>query len=308
MGRTIPLVMDEGALSDAAARAHAHAHEHEHAADPSAPLPGPPPVHLWVGGTPISEADIAREMQYHPTRTPQQARAEAARALVVRELLRREIERAGLAGQVEPVGGETREEAEIRALLDAAVEVREPDEATCRRYYEQNWSRLHTPDRLHLQHILLAAAPDDVDARLAAREQGERLIAELREHPERFAEFAMRFSACPSRDAGGDLGWIVRGSTTPEFERQVFMLKPGLAGLTVESRYGHHVVRVAAIERGQPLAFEEARPRIAAWLELQWRQNALHDYLMRLRAEHEVRGLEEIEALADPEPDDPARR
>ncbi|MBB5016416.1 peptidylprolyl isomerase [Rehaibacterium terrae] len=293
--RTIPIVMDAGALSEAA---KSRTDAHDHAGDPGQPLPGPAPVNLWVGDTAISEAEIAREMQYHPARTPQQARAEAARALVVRELLRREIARAGLAGRVEPVAGETREEAEIRALLDAEVAPRTPDEAACRRWYASNRERMHAPDRLRLSHILLAAAPDDVDARLAARELGERLIAELGEHPERFAEYAMRFSACPSKDAGGDLGWITRGQTTPEFERQVFMLREGLAGLTVESRYGHHVVRFEAIERGRPLTFEEAHPRIAQYLELQLRQNALHEYLMHLRADHEVRGLDEIEAQA----------
>lgn len=293
--RAIPVVMDAGALSDAA---RYRAGAHEHADDPGQSLPGPAPVNLWVADTAISEAEIAREMQYHPARSPQQARAAAARALVVRELLRREIARAGLAGRVEPSDGETREEAEIRALLDAVVMQRVPDEATCRRWYQSNRERIHAPDRLRLRHILLAAAPDDVDARLVAREQGERLIAELGEHPERFVEYAMRFSACPSKDAGGDLGWIERGQTTPEFERQVFMLREGLAGLTVESRYGHHVVRVEAIERGRPLAFEEAHPRIARYLELQLRQNALHEYLMHLRTEYPVRGLDEIEAQA----------
>jgi peptidyl-prolyl cis-trans isomerase C len=131
---------------------------------------------------------------------------------------------------------------------------------------------------------------------LDARELGEKLIAQLRDHPERFTEFAQRYSACPSREEGGDLGWIGRGDTTPEFERQVFMLQNGLAGLTVESRYGHHVVHVDEIVRGRALTFTEAEGKIAAYLETQAKQNAIHQYLQILAERHGVRGLEQFDA------------
>jgi peptidyl-prolyl cis-trans isomerase C len=55
---------------------------------------------------------------------------------------------------------------------------------------------------------------------------------------------------------------------------------------------------VDAIERGAPLTFEQAQPRIAAYLEVQSRQNALHQYLQVLGARWPVRGLDEIEAAA----------
>lgn len=291
--RTIPIVMDAGALSDAA-RADAHAHF----AEPARSLPGAAPVYLRVADTGISEADIAREMQHHRAASPHASRAQAARALVVRELLRLEAERLQLPREVEPVDGETAEEACIRALIDREVATPAPDEAACRRYFDNNRERLHHPDRVRARHILLAASPGDSAARLRAATLGEELIAALQAEPGRFAEFAMRHSACPSRDAGGDLDWVVRGQTTPEFERQLFRLRAGLAGLTVESRYGHHVVWVDAIERGAPLDFAQAAPRIAAYLEAQARQNALHQYLQILGERYPVVGLAELEAVA----------
>ncbi|MFA5940693.1 MAG: peptidylprolyl isomerase, partial [Sinimarinibacterium sp.] len=272
--RDIPIVMNAGTLPKA--EHHAAAPVHERAKAPSRPLPGPAPVYVRVADAEISEAEVAREMQHHPAASPQRARADAARALVVRELLRRETERLGLPAEVEPADGETLEEACIRALIEREVATPEPSEESCRRYYENNRERLRQPDRLRVRHILLAAAPGDSGERARACQLGEELIAELREHPERFTEFAMRHSACPSRDDGGDLGWIERGQTTPEFERQLHMLKPGLAGLTVESRYGHHVVWVDEIVRGMALGFDEAAGKIAAYLETQVKQNALH--------------------------------
>lgn len=285
--RIIPLVMDAGALSEAAAKAAAEAHD----TDPGSPLPGPPPVRVWVAGQPIDEAEIAREMQHHREADPRQSRLAAARTLVVRALIRLECARLGISAS--PVDGETEDEALARQLLDAEIHTPCADAESVHRYYEANRQRLHTPTRLRVRHVLLAAAPVDVRARQRAQEHGEELIAALRNEPDRFAEFALRHSACPSRNEGGELGWITVGDTVAEFERQLFMLKPGLAGLTVETRYGHHVVDLLERLDGTPLSATEAHDRIAAYLETQTRQNAVHQYLQALADLHGVIGLED---------------
>ena len=292
-GREIPVTVIDSGESVAA---EAHAHHHAHADEGPRSLGSAPPCYLHVGDTDIDEAAIAQEMQYHRDADPHRARNAAARALVVRELLRREAERIGIDAEAESCDGETVEETAIRVLIEREMPVPAPSAEACRRYFESNAQRLRRPDRLRVRHILMAAAPDDAEARLAARTQGEALIAELRVHPERFTEFAQRHSACPSRDDGGELGWIERGDTVPEFERQLFMLAPGLAGLTVETRYGHHVVQVDEIVRGAPLSFAEAEAKIAAYLETQARQNAIQQYLSLLSERYGVRGLEHFEA------------
>jgi len=290
--------MDAGALSEAAAKAAAAAQDHDHAGDPASPLPGPAPVRVWAGGQPISEAEIAREMQHHRESDPHRSRLAAAQTLVVRALVQRECARLGI--HAAPLDGETDDEALARQLLEAEIHTPRADAASIHTYYEANRQRLHTPDRMHIRHVLLAAAPADIRARQRAQQQGEELIAALREAPQRFTEFAMRHSACPSRDQGGDLGWIERGDTVPEFERQLFMLKPGLAGLTVETRYGHHVVELLERVDGTPLSQAEAQGRIAAYLETQAQQNALHQYLQALADQHGVSGLDHPSTRALP--------
>jgi peptidyl-prolyl cis-trans isomerase C len=271
---------------------------HGDEADGPRTLGRPAPCLLFVADTPISEADIAREMQHHRAMKPEQARADAARALVVRELLHREIDRLGLADPAEPIGRETAEEASIRVLLEREIEDRVPSEDDCLRYYEQNRERFHSPDRIRVRHILLGAAVDDISGRFNARSEGERLITELTITPVLFTDFAMRHSDCPSKEQGGELGWLQRGQTTPEFDRQIFRLREGLAAFPVESRWGYHVVSIDEIAPGETLTLEEVRARISDYLELQVRQRELQHYLQTLRERYEVRGLEEIEALA----------
>ncbi len=279
--RNIPIQMAEGALSQAALNA-----------EPANAMASFAPVLVRVAEVDISEAEIAREMQHHIDADPHESRKQAAQALVVRILLQKEIERLGINAIAVPVDSETQEEAAIRVLLERELPIPATDESACHRYYENNRERLHTPDRVAVRHILLAAAPDDVPARLKARDCAEQLITELQEFPERFTEMAMRFSDCPSKDQGGELGWVSHGQTTPEFERQLFMLRSGLAGLSVESRWGYHVVDIQQQERGQPLEFEQCAERIARYLDLQSRQNAIQNYLQMLSAHYGVHGVE----------------
>jgi peptidyl-prolyl cis-trans isomerase C len=278
--------------------ADADGHRHDEAGEGPRSLGQPAPCYLFVGDAPISEAEIAPHLLHHRGITPVPPGAHAARALVVRDLLRREVERLGLAAEAEPVGRESAEEAQIRVLLEREIEDRVPSEDDCLRYYEQNRERFHIPDRIRVRHILLGAPADDITGRFNARSEGERLIAELQADPVLFADFAMRHSDCPSKEQAGELGWLERGQTTPEFDRQVFRLRVGLAAFPVESRWGYHVVSVDGIEAGEPLAFDQVRERISDYLELQVRQRELQHYLVELQERYEVRGLDAIEALA----------
>lgn len=294
LGRRVLPVTVIGSPPANAGEVHAHRHEHVETAPRS--LGQPAPCLLFVADTAISEAEIAREMQFHRAAKPEHSRAAAARALVVRELLRLEVERLGLGDEARPVGNEQSEEACIRVLLEREVGGRVPTEDDCRRYFDQNRSRFHAPDRIRLRHILLGAPADDVTGRLNARSEGERLIGELKSNPHLFADFAMRHSDCPSKDQGGDLGWLQRGQTTPEFDRQVFRLREGLAAFAVESRWGYHVVHVDAVAPGEPLEFAAVRARISDYLELQLHQRELQQYLLGLQERHGVRGMEHFDA------------
>src|SRR5690554_352797 len=181
-------------------------------------IPGgasPPPIK--VGAVTIEESAIAQEMQHHPADSAGIAQLKAARALVVRELLR---QRAATLDFAE-ISGETLDEgdAAIAALLEQELDVPEPSEEDCRRFHAAHAERFSEPTLVKVRHILLPAAPDDAEARDTRYRQGETLLEALIEVPERFTEFAMRHSACPSKDQGGELGWLTPGQTVPELDR-----------------------------------------------------------------------------------------
>jgi peptidyl-prolyl cis-trans isomerase C len=259
-------------------------------------MPAGKPVAISVNGVGIARDAIVREMQHHPAPKPIAAWQQAARALVIRELLLQEARRLGIAPQPASDGEgrrETDEEALMRGLIDREVTVPEPDDETCRRYYERNSARFRSPDIYEAAHILFAALPADSEAHARARDDAASVLAELREHPERFAELAQAHSRCPSAAQGGNLGQITNGQTTPEFEQALTALQPGqLCEAPVATRYGFHVIRLDRKHAGRMLPYEIVGGRIADYLRESVRRRADAQYIARLVTAARIEGIE----------------
>lgn len=254
----------------------------------------PKPKAISVNGVTISREIIAREVQNHPAERPILAWQAAARALVVRELLLQESVRLGIVAVPlsDPEGRvETPEEAAMRSLVEREVTTPQPDEATCRRFYEQNRERFRAGDLYEAAHILVAAPPGDVPARTAAREVADRILASVRSRPETFAELARENSDCQtSAQDGGRLGQIARGQTVAEFEAALERMRPGDMAIA-ETRYGFHVVRLDHYAPGQMLPFEVVQDRIAAYLMASVERRSLAQYVSVLAGRAEITGV-----------------
>lgn len=254
-----------------------------------------------VNGVPISRAEIAREIQHHPAKTPAAAWTAAAQALAIRELLRQEARRLGLAGA--PLSDsegrrETEDEAAMRALIDREVETPTPDEAACRRYYDNNRARFRSADIFEAAHILIAADARDPAAYGEARDKAAAIAARLRQAPAEFDALARMQSACPSAAQGGNLGQITAGQTTPEFEAALQRLVPGtITPEPVATRYGFHVIRLDRRIDGRLVPFEAVAERIAGYLEDRVERLALAQYVARLASRAAIDGV----TLADAE-------
>lgn len=237
---------------------------------------------ITVNGVTIPDSAVHAEMQYHPARDATAAQRQAATALVVRELLAQAARAHGLDA----------DEAGIAALLERELRLPDPDEASCRRYYDNNRKRFRSPDLLEAQHILIAAAPDDAEARAAAQAKAESLRVMVERDPSGFERLAREHSDCPSKNQGGHLGQMARGSTVPEFETFLFSLDAGeLCAQPVPSRYGFHVVRLLRREAGRDLPFEHVRAHIAEYLrESAWRR-AVHQYIQVLAGRARIDGI-----------------
>ena len=96
-----------------------------------------PPVS--IDGVRIEEADIAREVQHHEGASIEEARAAAARALVIRHLLLRRVQELAMvpAPEQDALGRwESDEEALVRQVLEVEAPPVQPTTEECRRVYD----------------------------------------------------------------------------------------------------------------------------------------------------------------------------
>ena len=261
----------------------------------SRPVP-PAPAPVSVNGVVISRDDIARELQNHPADKPSFAWQDAARALVVRELLLQEARRQEIAADPildEKGRRETKEETLLRALIAAEIRVPEPDEETARRYYRKNLQKFCSASIYEAAHILFTARRDDQAAYAIACDKAKRALAEIRRNPARFGDLAKLHSDCPSAAQEGNLGQITEGQTTPEFEQALFALDPGqISEEPVPTRYGWHIIRLDRKVEGRQLPFELVAGRIAEYLREQVERRATAQYIARLVSRAHITGIE----------------
>jgi peptidyl-prolyl cis-trans isomerase D len=140
-------------------------------------------------------------------------------------------------------------------------------DAQLRAAYSANMDNFRTPERVHARHILVKTVDkSDADKKqLLAKAQD--LLKQINGGGD-FAELAKKNSD-DAADKGGDLGWITRGQTVPEFEKAVFALKPKETSGIVTTTYGYHIIQALEHEPARVKPFDEVKASLADDLKKQ---------------------------------------
>src|SRR3954464_11206718 len=137
-------------------------------------------------------------------------------------------------------------------------------ESDLQRSYREGMDSYRQPERVQVRHILIKTQGKPKEEVPKLKAKAEDLLKQL-QHGSDFAELAKKNSEDTGSGAkGGELGFIVRGQTVPNFEKAAFSLKPGeLSGL-VETEYGYHILQVENKLAAHTQTFEEVRPQLLA--------------------------------------------
>lgn len=115
-------------------------------------------------------------------------------------------------------------------------------------------------EQVRASHILITPADTSDEAWAAAEAKAQEVFAEV--NVDNFPELAGRYSEDTSSVQGGDIGYVSRGRTVPEFEEAAFGLKVGEISVPVRSQYGYHLIMVTERKEAAGEEFEAVRPLI----------------------------------------------
>lgn len=232
---------------------------------------------------PMSPAQFERRMRYDMS-LQQLGRAVADTAIAPRTVSER-------LGALE---AQKREVSEVRIAAQQFVSQVTLDEAKLKAYYDANAAQFRTPERVRAEYALLSAdalarlePASDAEIKAAyearaaqfkakeqrrashilvkSKEEAEKILAELKNNPARFAELARKNSSdTGSAEKGGDLGWFSGGMMVKPFEDAVFeMKKEGEIAGPVRSEFGFHIIRLTGIQAGKARSLEEMKKELA---------------------------------------------
>ena len=154
-----------------------------------------------------------------------------------------------------------------------------------RRTYQENIERYRTPDRVKARHILIKTMDKPAAEAAAAEAKANDLLKQIRGGAD-FAELAKKHSEdTGSAVKGGDLDWVVRGQTVPEFEKTLFSLKPKEVSGVVKTQYGFHIIQALDKENARTKPFDEAKNELVAETKRRIVYDRMQDSMDKARAE-----------------------
>lgn len=167
-------------------------------------------------------------------------------------------------------------------------------DAEMKKFYDENPGNFATPERVRVRHIVVTGggtgphpkSDEEALAKIEAiatelhkqmmgvRATDDPAVAD-RIRLSYFSELARKYSEDGSAQAGGDLGWVVKGQLDPVFEEAAFKLEKGVPSGIVKTRFGYHIILVEDKQAAGTESFESAKAAIREWLMAQHAEDVM---------------------------------
>jgi len=236
-----------------------------------------------VDGREITQEHLAFLLQTIGPERAKQFQSEDGQAQLIQELINQELFYSyALEQGLDQHDSYLNEVAIVKANLLKSYAVRrflndvivEQDEVQA--FYDENPSQFKTPETVQASHILVATEEDAMEVKSALSEGLT------------FEEAALKYSSCPSKDRGGDLGQFGRGQMVPEFEAAAFSLDLNTISEPVKTQFGFHLIRVANKNDGGVMSFDEVKDKVKQHLEQQKQNTAYFNQIDALKKQFSV--------------------
>ncbi len=167
------------------------------------------------------------------------------------------------------------------------------------KFYDEHKKDFDLPERVRLAEILIPAVPPQAQAKddkgnplpqadptpeqiAAAKTKADEAIAKLKSGA-KFQDVAKEYSAGPTSQEGGDLGYFKRGVLDKSLEDTTFALKEGGTTDVVRTKQGFVILKVIEHSAAGLQPLPKVENRIQEVLYYQKIEPALRQYLTKLR-------------------------
>src|SRR5882672_2459971 len=172
-------------------------------------------------------------------------------------------------------------------------------------YYNQHREEYRLPEQVKVTHILIKTPLPGADGKVdekgveAARQKAEGVMKQVKAGGD-FAKLAGQYSDdTVSAKNGGELGWIGRGRTVPEFEKASFSLAKGQTSDLVKSSYGFHIIRIEDKQEAHVKTLAEVKGEIEGKIKEEKAGHATEVAANSLLSQARLPGLEATPELME---------
>lgn len=148
-------------------------------------------------------------------------------------------------------------------------------------FYEQNKEHFSSSESVSARHILV----DNEDLAKSIKTEIENGLD--------FSEAAKKYSTCPSKENGGDLGTFEKGRMVPEFEKAAFELEIGQMSDLVKTQFGYHLIVVDAKLPQGTKTIDEVQSQLRQMVSEQKQGEVYYSKLDELKSKYTVEINEE---------------
>ena len=236
-----------------------------------------------VNGSEIKERDLEELIEKVPKDRQSYARSEEGKKQLIEEVIAFELvhnyakdnnieNESRFVEQLEKIKKEVLTQYTIGRLLSQV----EASDSEVEEYYNENKEMFRTEESIVAKHILVTTLEEAKEA-LAKINSGMT-----------FEDAAEKFSMCPSKSSGGNLGTFGRGRMVPEFEKAAFELEVGVISEPVKTQFGYHIIKVEHKNPTFIMPLDKVKDKIKAQLIQEKQRYTYFNFVNDLRKAYKV--------------------
>ena len=156
-----------------------------------------------------------------------------------------------------------------------------------RAYYEQNKDEYRLPERFRIRELVLprGATPEEKSKSSTLLLDIEKQIRDKKS----FESLVRMHSVSPTKDLGGDAGWMNKGMLRPSIEEAALALNKGDISPVIETARDYYFVQLIDREITPYQPFAEVKDKLIVKVQEPKAESAIEQFMNNLRTRANIR-------------------